>query len=98
MPRSHDDGAGKLVMPALLARIESDPDDARNEWNDRNVVGEVAPDELPRARLFARFGIDDACAGADLAGDALGAGDLEAFGEVDDEVAGEGVALKKERP
>ncbi len=68
MTGSHDDGASQLVVPALLARIERDPDDAQHQRQYRHVVAEVADDELPGAGLAARLGIDDPRRDRDLAG------------------------------
>src|SRR2546423_6860179 len=42
-------GSGELVVPALLASVESDPDETEHE-NARNDIGEIAADQLSRRR------------------------------------------------
>src|SRR6267378_8467511 len=40
-------GPGKLVVPALLALVESDPDESQHE-DAGNDIGKVTPDQLSR--------------------------------------------------
>src|ERR1700683_4294884 len=67
----HHDGVRQLVVPALLARIDADPDEPQAHRKERNVVGEIATDELPGRRLHAGVGINDARANGHLAGRCL---------------------------
>src|SRR5882762_11889795 len=46
---AYDDGAGKFVVPALLAPVESDPDEPEHE-NAGNDIGKIATDQLSRGR------------------------------------------------
>src|SRR6266581_3892724 len=44
---AYDDGTGKLVVPALLALVESDPQEPQTRRNERNEVSEEASHQLP---------------------------------------------------
>src|SRR5712691_5503037 len=52
------DRSRELVMPALLALVEGDPDEPEHE-DRRHEVGEVAPDQLARRRGAEGRGVDD---------------------------------------
>src|SRR6185436_19069117 len=55
MAVADDDGSRDLVVPALLPRIERDPDEAEAERNRRDEVAEVADDRLADAEGAARL-------------------------------------------
>src|SRR5262245_48275144 len=48
-----DDGIRELVVPALLARIECDPDQPETQRDHRDIVGEIAADALADRRVRA---------------------------------------------
>src|SRR2546425_6815420 len=57
----YDDGSGKLVVPALLALVESDPKKSQAQGNERNEIGEEAPNQLPRGGLTEIARLDNPC-------------------------------------
>src|SRR5215831_11342930 len=57
--RAYDDGSGELVVPALLALVEGDPEEAEAHREHRNQVGEIPADQLAGGRRPERVGIDD---------------------------------------
>src|SRR5437879_7496212 len=51
--------SGELVVPALLALVEGDPEKTQEYRDHRNEVGEVATDQLSHGRWPVRVGVDD---------------------------------------
>ena len=68
LSRPHHERTRQLVVPALLARVEGDPDEAEQQHNRRNVVREVAPDHLPGGWLAKRLRIHNFRTDRHLAG------------------------------
>src|SRR5690606_17013514 len=51
--RADHDGAGQLVVPALLLRVESDPDDAEEQRDRGYEVRDVTADRLADAHRIS---------------------------------------------
>src|SRR5262245_4637417 len=59
--RAHHDGSRDLVVPALLAFVEGDPEEAYASRKDRDEIRQVAPDQPAGGRLRQGVGGDDLC-------------------------------------
>src|SRR5580704_5303672 len=53
------EGAGHLVVPALLARVERGPDEADGQHDRADEIADETADRAADADVLARRGVDD---------------------------------------